>query len=213
MHVSPHERKVLASIEKQLRAEDSGLAAVLDRPSSPSSSTSAFPLSTRHVLLLLGALTGLIAVYTALAEKPGLPGLAAMTAVAVVPWIVAGAWSAERRSSAAAASDGGSDMRDGNKPGASGGTGPLRTKRRVLLAVVGGLVVLALVFPAWQPAVALALTLLAANFLPWLVVRVVERFERSSGPTPRRSARATEAGDGENRTGSRHQHHHRGGPL
>ena len=209
MHVSPHERKVLASIEKQLRAEDSGLAAVLDRPSSPPSSTSSFPLSTRHVLLLLGALTGLIAVYTALAEKPG---LAAMTAVAVVPWIVAGAWSAERRSSAAAASDGGSDMRDGNKPGASGGTGPLRTKRRVLLAVVGGLVVLALVFPAWQPAVALALTLLAANFLPWLVVRVVERFERSSGPPPRRSARAMEAGHGENRTGSRHQHH-RGGPV
>ena len=211
--MSPHERKALATIEKELRADDSELDAIFDRTSSPSSSTSDFPLSARHVLLLLGALTGLIAVYTVLADKPGPPGLAAMTAVAVVPWIVAGAWSAERRSSAAAASDGGSDMRDGNKPGASGGTGPLRTKRRVLLAVVGGLVVLALVFPAWQPAVALALTLLAANFLPWLVVRVVERFERSSGPTPRRSARATEAGDGENRTGSRHQHHHRGGPL
>ena len=70
MHVSPHERKVLASIEKQLRAEDSGLAAVLDRPSSPPSSTSSFPLSTRHVLLLLGALTGLIAVYTARAKLP-----------------------------------------------------------------------------------------------------------------------------------------------
>ena len=199
MHVSPHERKVLASIEKQLRAEDSGLAAVLDRPSSPSSSTSAFPLSTRHVLLLLGALTGLIAVYTALAEKPGLPGLAAMTAVAVVPWIVAGAWSAKRRSLAPAASDGGSDVHDDNKPGTSGDTGPLRAKRRVLLAVVALLVILALLFPAWQPAVALALTLLAANFLPWLVVRVVERFERPSGPPPARSARATDSRQDENR--------------
>jgi len=200
--VSPHERKVLATIEKELRADDSELAAVFDRTSSPSSSTSDFPLSARHVLLLLGALTGLIAVYTVLADKPGPPALAAMTAVAVVPWIVAGAWSAKRRSLAPAASDGGSDVHDDNRPGTSGGTGPLRAKRQVLLAVVALLVILALLFPAWQPAVALALTLLAANFLPWLVVRVVERFERFERPSdpPRtRSARATDSGQDDNR--------------
>ena len=145
--MSPHERKALATIEKELRADDSELAAVFDRTSSPSSSTSDFPLSARHVLLLLGALTGLIAVYTVLADKPGPPALAAMTAVAVVPWIVAGAWSAKRRSLAPAASDGGSDVHDDNRPGTSGGTGPLRAKRQVLLAVVALLVILALLFP------------------------------------------------------------------
>ena len=197
--MSPHERKVLATIEKELRADDSELAAVFDRTSSPSSSTSDFPLSARHVLLLLGALTGLIAVYTVLADKPGPPALAAMTAVAVVPWIVAGAWSAKRRSLAPAASDGGSDVHDDNRPGTSGGTGPLRAKRQVLLAVVALLVILALLFPAWQPAVALALTLLAANFLPWLVVRVVERFERPSGPPRTRNARFADSRQDENR--------------
>jgi len=197
--VSPHERKALATIEKELRADDSELDAIFDRTSSPSSSTSDFPLSARHVLLLLGALTGLIAVYTVLADKPGPPALAAMTAVAVVPWIVAGAWSAKRRSLAPAASDGGSDVHDDNRPGTSGGTGPLRAKRQVLLAVVALLVILALLFPAWQPAVALALTLLAANFLPWLVVRVVERFERPSGPPRTRNARFADSRQDENR--------------
>ena len=197
--MSPHERKVLATIEKELRADDSELDAIFDRTSSPSSSTSDFPLSARHVLLLLGALTGLIVVYTVLAEKPSPPGLAAMTAVAVVPWIVAGAWSAQRRSSAPATPDGGWDMHDGNKPGTSGGTEPPRTKRRVLLAAVALLVILALLFPAWQPAVALALTLLAANFLPWLVVRVVERFERPSDPPRTRNARFADSRQDENR--------------
>ena len=90
-------------------------------------------------------------------------------------------------------------MHDDNKPGTSGGTGPLRAKRQALLAVVALLVILALLFPAWQPAVALALTLLAANFLPWLVVRVVERFERPSDPPRTRSARATDTRQDENR--------------
>jgi len=197
--VSPHERKVLATIERELRNEDPELVAVLGRTSSLPFSTSDFALSIRHVLLLLGALAGLIAVYTVLADKPGPPGLAAMTAVAVVPWIVAGAWSANRRSLAPAASDGGSDMHDDNKPGTSGDTGPLRAKRRVLLAVVALLVILALLFPAWQPAVALALTLLAANFLPWLFVRVVERFERPSGPPRTRNARFADSRQDENR--------------
>jgi hypothetical protein len=179
MPVSPHERKVLATIEKGLCDEDPELVAVLGQTSASLFSTSEFPLSIRHVFPLLGALTGLIAVYTVLAEKPDLPGLAALTAVAVVPWLVATVWTAERRSPAADASGGGPEMRDGNKPGTWRGAGPLPSKRRVLLTVVALLVILALALPAWQPAVALVLTLLAANFLPWLVVRVVEWFERS----------------------------------
>lgn len=137
------------------------------------------------MLLLLGTLTGLIALYTVLAGRLGPAGLAALTAVAVVPWLVATAWSAERRSPTAGATDGGPELRDGNDPGTSGGAGPLKAKRRLILAVVPLLVALAVVVPAWQPAIALALILLAANLLPWIVVRVVERFERSSGsPRP-----------------------------
>src|SRR4051794_26204148 len=62
-----------------------------------------------------------------------------------------------------------------------------RTKRRTLIAVVTVPVAVALTFPAWRPVVAIALILLAANFLPWLVVRVVEWFENRQSTRRRRN--------------------------
>jgi hypothetical protein len=115
-----------------------------------------------------------------LPEQLDLVGLAALTAVAVAPWLVVTVWSAERRSRTAGGTDRRPGSGDGKKTGPTGSAGPLRAKHRALLAVATILVATALIFPASQPVVALALTLLAANFLPWLVVRVVERFERSS---------------------------------
>ena len=181
----PHERKVLATIERTLRDEDPELAAAFGRTPSPSVSTHEFPLSTRGVLLLLGALTGLIAVCTVLAGRLGPAGLAALTAVAVVPWLVATAWSAGRRSPSPGGTDGGPDRREADDSRRSGDVRPVTAERRLVLAVVPFLVALAVVVPAWQPAIALVLILLAANLLPWLVVSLVERFERRAAAVER----------------------------
>ena len=67
-----------------------------------------------------------------------------------------------------------------NKTGPPESAWPLRARRHTLPAVVIVLIAVALIFPNSQPVVALGLTLLAASFLTWLVVRVVEWFERSS---------------------------------
>ena len=67
--MSSHERKVLATIERQLRSEDPEPAAAFGRTPSPSFSTHEFPLSISDVLLLLGALTGLIAVCSVFAGR------------------------------------------------------------------------------------------------------------------------------------------------
>jgi hypothetical protein len=183
--VSSHERKVLATIERQLRSEDPEPAAAFGRTPSPSFSMHEFPLSISDVLLLLGALTGLIAVCSVLAGRLGSAGLAALTALAVVPWLVATAWSAGRRSPTAGGTDGGPDRGEAHECRPSGDARPVTTERRLILAVVPLLVALAMVVPAWQPAIALVLVLLAANLLPWLVVSLVERFERRGAAVER----------------------------
>lgn len=183
--MSPHETNIFATIERTLRNEDPELAAAFGRTPSPSFSTHGFPLSIRDVLLLLGALTGLIAVCTVLAGRLGPAGLAAMTALTVVPWLVATAWSAGRRSPAAGGTEGRPDMREAHDSRPSGDARPVTTERRPILAVVPVLVALAVVVPAWQPAIALVLVLLTANLLPWLVVRLVERFERRAAAVER----------------------------
>ena len=106
MPLSPYEMKVLATIEEELRDEDPALAA-LSRTSLSSFSTFSprSPLSIGQGLLLLGALIGLAAVCTVFAERLGVVGLAVLTCVAVVPWLVATARSADHRSRTAGGTD------------------------------------------------------------------------------------------------------------
>lgn len=190
MPLSPYEMKALATIEEELRKEDPTLVAALSRTSSPPSSTFHPPLAIRHVLRLSGALIGLIAVHTVFGDRLGVVGLAVLTSVAVLPWLIATARSAQRRSRAA----GGADRRPrsvgGNGRSSRGAGGPLRGGAAVLLAVVAVLTAAALMPPAWQPVVGFVLTFAVVGWLPRLLLRVVERSERrrsssGSGRAPR----------------------------
>lgn len=185
MPLSPYEMKVLATIEEELRDEDPALAAALSRTSSSSFSAFLSPVSIRHVLLLLGALISLVAICTVFAEQLGIVGLAVLTCVAVVPWLVATVRSAEHRSRTAGGTDRKPSRVERNERGLARNAVPLAAKRGALLAAVSVLVALALMPHAWHAIVAFVLTLVIAAWLPWLVVRVVERFERSSS-SPRR---------------------------
>jgi uncharacterized membrane protein YjgN (DUF898 family) len=183
--LSPYEVKVLATIEKELRDEDPELAAALSRTSSPSFSAFLSPVSIRHVLLLIGALISLVAISTVFAEQLGFVGLAVLTCVAVVPWLVTTVRSAELRSRTAGGTSRKPSKVDRNEHGRAGNAVLFAAKRGALLAAVSVLVALALMPHAWQAILAFGLTLVMAACLPWLIVRGVERFERSSS-SPRR---------------------------
>lgn len=98
MALTPDEVKVLETIEAGLRAGDPALAAAFSatRWSFPSERRSA--PSRRHVLHLVALLVGLAAVSTRFAEQLGVVGLGVLTCVAVVPWLVCTARSADCRS-------------------------------------------------------------------------------------------------------------------
>lgn len=88
--------KLLARLEEELDDVNPALATALSR--TPSWLFSAFLPSfpIRHVLVLLGALTSLIAVYTMFAEQLGIIGLArsvsgfvvTLAAAVWLPWLV-----------------------------------------------------------------------------------------------------------------------------
>lgn len=96
MPLSPHEEKVLAGLAENLRADDPALAEALGRTPLPAFPTLAFPLSVRSLLVLLAALTGLVAVGAVFADQLGMLGMAAVTCAALVPWLVGAARSAGR---------------------------------------------------------------------------------------------------------------------
>jgi hypothetical protein len=202
MPLSPHETKVLAGLEEELRDEDPGLVATPSRAPSPSSVfrlplTSRNTISTRQALLLLGALFSLVALGTAFAEQLGVLGLGALTVAAVLPWLLTTARSAQRRSRTS-----GATTREGSRTGQKGrsrtGRGlPPAAERAALVVAIALVVALALAPLAWQPVLAYALTLLAAALMPGLVTHVVEQFEGADSPSRRRDrAPAAQAAGG-----------------
>jgi hypothetical protein len=96
MPLSPHEEKVLAGLAEKLRADDPALAEALGRTPLLAFLTLAFPLSVRSLLVLLAALTGLVAVGAVFADQLGMLGMAAVTCAALVPWLVGATRSAGR---------------------------------------------------------------------------------------------------------------------
>ncbi len=167
MALSPHEEKVLATLERELRTEDPALAAVLSRALPSSFPAHPFLLPIRHVLCLTAALVCLIAVGAFFGDQLGVLGMGALTYVAVVPWLVGAARSAGRRRSTAA------------EPGTQRNTARRRVGGALPLAVLLIVVALALVSPAVAAGLLLAL---AVMMLPWIVVRLVEWVERRGGP-------------------------------
>ncbi|WP_214401105.1 DUF3040 domain-containing protein [Pseudonocardia lacus] len=179
MSLSPHEMKVLAELEKDLRDGDPVLAEAFAQ--APSSPLPVFPprIPIGGVLLLIGALSGLAALSTFFADQLGVVGLAVLSGAAVVPWLVITARSTQRRSRATANED------DPRGSGAPGTGAPSPTRRRVLVAGASVVVALVLMPPAWSTAALVVLSIAAVAWLPRLVVRAVEKVERSDdSPRP-----------------------------
>jgi hypothetical protein len=149
--LSAYEEKVLAALEEELRVEDPELDAVLSRiPPSPSTAP-AFPLPIRHALLLLAALTGLIAVVTFTAGQLGVLGIAAVTCAAVGPWLVWTARSAKRRSRAETTSGPPAAMVARKNVTSAWAALPTAIQYSIaLLAVILFLIAAALMPPAWR---------------------------------------------------------------
>jgi hypothetical protein len=158
--LSPHEESVLADLAADLRADDPAFADALG--SGPQGLPPRPPLlRPRHVLGPAAALAGLAVVGALAADDLGPVGLAALTAVATVPWLV-GAVRSRRPDPAPART------RRRRRPG----TTPVRT---VLLGAVPALAAVAVLPPAWQAAVGLTLVF---GLLPVLALLVLRRSER-----------------------------------
>jgi hypothetical protein len=160
--LSPYEERVLATLEEEFRVEDPALAAALGGTPPESSTALAVLPPIRHVLLLLAALTGLIAVVALAAGRLGVLGMAVVTCAAVVPWLILTARSAERRSRADATS--GAHAAEVARQPVTSSWKALPTAiryRTLLLAVALFLAALALAPPAWRAVLGVVL---------WLVV-------------------------------------------
>jgi hypothetical protein len=174
MSLSPHEVKVLAELEEDLRTEDPVLAAALRQGPPSSFSPSRPPISVGRGLALVGALTALAVLVTAYGDRLGVGGLAILSVVAVVPWLVA----------AVLASEHGSRSPRGEHL-AAGRTRPSRAKRGALVAAAALVASGVLLPPTWFPALVAVVAIAALAAVPHLVARAaagVDRREGSSRP-------------------------------
>jgi hypothetical protein len=178
--LSAYEEKILAALEEEFRVEDPALDGPLSRTPPSSSITPAFPLPIRHVLYLLAALTGLIAVVAFTAAQLGILGMAVVTCAAVGPWLVWTARSAERRSHAEATSGTPAAMDARKQVTSAWGTLPTAIQYSIaLLAVILFLVALALMPPSWRAILGVLFWLVV---LPLGLLRLSTRWTSS---TPR----------------------------
>lgn len=158
--LSPHEESVLADLAEDLRADDPEFADVLG--SGPQGLPPPPPLlRPRQVLGPAAALAGLAVVGALAADDLGPVGLAAVTAVATVPWLV-GAVRSRRPGPAPARTRG--RRRSGTTP-----------VRALLLGAVPALAAVAALPAAWQAAVGLGLAFALLPVLAWVVLRRPER--------------------------------------
>jgi hypothetical protein len=87
MRLSPRERRILGAIEDDFQRNDPALAVTFTESRWPFSFRRFLPLSGAQVCLLVVALLALILLHsTALSLGPA--GLAALTGVLIVPWLV-----------------------------------------------------------------------------------------------------------------------------
>ena len=157
MPLSPHEEEVLATLERELRA-DPELAAVLD--SAPQSVPAGPPvLLRRQVVFLVAVLAGLAAVAAVAAEQLGTVGLGALTCVATVPWLVATTRSADRRSRAGAAAR-------ARRPS----TARTSSTRRLLLGALLVVYALAVLPPSWRGVVGMLLSFALLPLTAWFAL-------------------------------------------
>jgi nucleotide-binding universal stress UspA family protein len=99
MALTPRERKILASIENEISEKDPRLAAMLNNMPVGSGARKWLPVSARHVLLLIAALTMLAALSPTISQL-GVAAIAACTVALIVPWLMSAARAALARGSA-----------------------------------------------------------------------------------------------------------------
>jgi hypothetical protein len=87
MPLSPHEARILAAIEEDLREEDPALDAALTEEQPVSAATRQVRLWVRHVVLLTVALFALVLVHS-LGSELGPAASILFTVLLIVPWIV-----------------------------------------------------------------------------------------------------------------------------
>jgi Protein of unknown function (DUF3040) len=179
MPLSPHEERILATLEEELRAEDPDLDAVLSQTLPSSLAARQFVPPVRHLLHLVAALISLVVAGVFFADQLGVAGMAVLTSAAVLPWLVHAARSAERRSRAVGGSGQKSKEAAWTERASSWGAMPVVAEHgAMLLVVVPILVALALMPPSWRAALGLVLTLVV---LPWIILRSVRQ---PPGPPP-----------------------------
>lgn len=96
MPLSPHEQRILTAIENELSEKDPTLVATFINTRWSSPALQRFPLSARHTGLLILVLLALVLLHT-LVPQLGLAGLAILTGMLIVPWIVNASWATRRR--------------------------------------------------------------------------------------------------------------------
>jgi len=174
--LSSYEEQVFSALDEDFRVEDPALAAALTRTPPSSSTAPPFLLPIRHVLHLLAALTGLIAVVTFAGGQLGVLGMAAVTCTAVMPWLVRTARWTQRRSTAEATSGAEAAIVARKHVISAWGALPTAMQYAVpLLAVVLFLVALALIPPTWRAILGVVLWLVV---LPLGLLRLSARAER-----------------------------------
>lgn len=87
MSLAPREQRILAGIENELGETDPALTAAFARARLRSSTWQRFPLSARHMWLLIVALLAQI-VLAPVALQLGPAGVGILTALLIVPWLV-----------------------------------------------------------------------------------------------------------------------------
>lgn len=96
MALTPREQKILASIEEEISEQDPSLAATLSTAVMGSGVGRWVPVPTRHLFLLVAALTALV-VLSPIAGQAGPLGIAVCTAAVIVPWLVGASREAQMR--------------------------------------------------------------------------------------------------------------------
>jgi lysylphosphatidylglycerol synthetase-like protein (DUF2156 family) len=170
MPLSPHEERILATLEEELRTEDPDLAAVFDQTLPSSLTARQFLPAVRPLLQLLAALMTLVAAGVFFADRLGVPGMAALTFAAVLPWLVCATRSAERRSHAGGRPGPQPKIAVGGERPPSRGAVPIVAEHGAMLLVVLLILgALALMPPNWRAVLGLVLTLVV---LPWILLRI-----------------------------------------
>jgi hypothetical protein len=87
MRLSPHERKILATIEDELARNSPALAVTFTETRLPLSFRQRFPLSKAHVCLLFLALLTLVLLHS-IALGLGPAGSGVLTGALILPWLI-----------------------------------------------------------------------------------------------------------------------------